>query len=582
MPERIVDRSDATPPPTLADYAAWVRRWWWLLVITSIVGAAAAGGYTALQPREYTSTASVLLQPVGLNATPSARVNLDTEAQVLRSLVVAERAAALMDTTLSPEELRAGVSVSVPPNSQILEVSYTADTPEHAQNGAQSFAQAHLDLRADNARQEVDVEVAGLREQIDAVTAELADAAGRIAQAPQDSVDRQRAEADRIVLTQQLTDLNDRVSPLLTAQLVPGSILSDANLPRNPSSPSWRLNIASGLAAGFLLGVALALWRERRDTRIRRASDLTRRLGMEVLLDVPTPPGERGLLDPSHPVARELSRLRNVLFTLVPVRQPGRGRVVMITGVSVGRASGSVTGNLAAAYARSGSRVAVLTTATDSGLSEVVGGDGARGLGQVLRGEATVLACLRPVPDLPTLLVLPRGRVDRGTEMSVAGVEKVLAELASRFDHVLLETSPPAVALEAQALARQVDAVVLVVEARHSRKEEVVDAVDRFALVGRTVLGAVLVAHLPAPSPSPSAPAPSTPAPATPAPATPSHPDIDSSTVTLTRAVPSAGRANGEGGGPADRTLSGTGTTNGRVTAGAPSPFPRVTGRDAE
>ena len=455
---------------------------------------------TQVQTRSYVSTTDLLVRQVGVEANPNAKVNLDTEAQVVRSLVVAERARALMATNVAADELVRFVTVTVPPNSQVLKIAFEAGTPPDAQSGSHAFAQAYLDLRAANATKSLETEKAALKQQIADVNKQLGVVAGRIAGAAPNSTERERAEADRNVLTQQLGTLNTRLTPLETASLDPGEIISDARLPTRPSSPNQTLNLVSGLGAGLLFGIVLALVLDRLDTRVRRGRDITDRLGLPTLLELPDRAQSVAILPATHRISRELGRLRNVLLTTVPEPQVrGNGRQLLLTDASAGSAAGFVVGNLAAAYARTGQQVAVVTTKADSPLTAMVGGSASRyALSDVLRRDVTALKALTPVAGLPSLRVLLPGSIDVDVELPVAAMLEVLSELAARFDHVLIETASPTLAVEAQALASHVDAVIVVAEAGRTRSGEIATALRQFEQVDAPVLGAVLAPRLPA------------------------------------------------------------------------------------
>ncbi|HEU4421599.1 MAG TPA: Wzz/FepE/Etk N-terminal domain-containing protein [Pilimelia sp.] len=485
---------------TLATYLGWLRRRWWILMLFAALGAVGALLVTQMQPRAYTSTTSVLVRQISLDAAATpAKANLDTEAQVVRSLVVAERARKLMSSSTPADQLVRTVTVTVPPNSQVLLIAYEARTPQLAQSGSHAFAQAYLDLKLDDAKRRVETEVANLRTQIAEVRKQLGVVTGRIAAAPANSVQRESAEADRAVLTNQLTSLNAKLSPLLAPALDPGEIISDARLPTRPSSPNRTLNLASGLGAGLLFGIVLSLLLDRLDTRVRRTRDIADRLGLPVLLELPDRVQSLTLLPPTHRVSRELGRLRNVLLTTVPPpRVRGNGRQLLLTDASAGSAAGYVAGNLAAAYARTGQQVAVVTTKPDSPLTVMLEGARSRyGLADVLRRDVTALKALTPAPGLSHLRVLLPGKLNAEEELPVAAMLEVLSELAARFDHVLIETASPTLAVEAQALASHVDAVIVVAEAGRSRSGEIVAALRQFEQVEAPVLGAVLAPHMP-------------------------------------------------------------------------------------
>ncbi|HET8660389.1 MAG TPA: Wzz/FepE/Etk N-terminal domain-containing protein [Micromonosporaceae bacterium] len=489
--------------PTLQDYFGWLRRRWWILAAGALVGLAAAAGFTAIQPRTYTATTSVQVRQIGPDANPNAKVNLDTEAQIIRSTVVATRARALLRAAEPPESLARRVQVTVPPNSQVLHVSFDSPTRAGARDGSRAFTQAYLDLRVDIARRDLDTAIAELRKQIDDTNRQLTQVAGKIASLPPSNVERQRAEADRSVLTNQLGTLNGRLSPLLATALDPGLIISEPSLPARPSSPNRVLNLASGFGAGLLLGIALAMLLDRLDTRVRRGRDIADRLGVPVLLELPGRLPAPVLLPATDRMSRELGRLRNVLLTTVPEPASG-GRRMLLAAASPGGATGFLVGNLAAAYARTGAQVAVVTTNPESPLAAMAGNDPGSGLAEVLRRDLPALAALTAVPAVPQLRVLLPGQLDPEAELPVAGLLDVLAELADRFDHVLIETAPPGLAVEAQALASHVDAVLLVAEARRTRTREVTAAIQQFEQVQAPVTGAVLVPHMP-PAKAPAA-----------------------------------------------------------------------------
>ncbi|MET8833966.1 Wzz/FepE/Etk N-terminal domain-containing protein [Micromonospora sp. NPDC004540] len=510
MPSPRLAESDSDGLALMA-YLGWLRRRWWILLLAAVLGLAGGLAVSQLQHARYTSSTSLLVRPLsaGAESNPNAKVNLDTEAQVVRSLVVAERAKGLMKVGTGSDQLVKSVTVTVPPNSQILQVAYEADSPAQAQSGSHAFAQAYLDLRKATAQKALENETTALKQQIADVNKQLSAVAGRIAAAPANSPERERAEADRNVLTNQLTSLNNRLSPLLSAESDPGEIISDARLPESPSSPNRTLNLASGMGAGLLLGIVLALVLDRLDTRIRRGRDISDRVGLPLLLELPARTPSLAVLPATHKISRELGRLRNVLLSAVPEpAQAGRGRQLLLCDGSAGSAAGFVAANLAAAYARTGQQVALITTKPDSALSSITGvAEGRHSLASVLRRDVPALKALAPLPGLGQLRVLVPGDLDAEIELPVSGLLEILHELSARFDHVLIETAQPTLAVEAQALGRHVDAVIVVAETGRTRSGEITAALQQFEQVNAPVIGAVLAPRLPAPAPATNRPA---------------------------------------------------------------------------
>ncbi|TYB36758.1 lipopolysaccharide biosynthesis protein [Micromonospora sp. AP08] len=544
MPSPHLAESDSDGLALMA-YLGWLRRRWWILVLAAVLGLAGGLAVSQLQHARYTSGTSLLVRPLsaGAESNPNAKVNLDTEAQVVRSLVVAERAKGLMKVDTGADQLVKSVTVTVPPNSQILQVAYEADSPAQAQAGSHAFAQAYLDLRKATAQKALENETTALKQQIADVNKQLSAVAGRIAAAPANSPERERAEADRNVLTNQLTSLNNRLSPLLSAENDPGEIISDARLPESPSSPNRTLNLASGMGAGLLLGIVLALVLDRLDTRIRRGRDIADRVGLPLLLELPARTPSLTVLPATHKISRELGRLRNVLLSAVPEpAQAGRGRQLLLCDGSAGTAAGFVAANLAAAYARTGQQVALITTKPDSALSAITGvAEGRHNLASVLRRDVPALKALAPLPGLGQLRVLVPGDLDAEVELPVSGLLEILRELSARFDHVLIETAQPTLAVEAQALGRHVDAVIVVAESGRTRSGEITAALRQFEQVNAPVIGAVLAPRLPAPAAGATRPA----APANRPKPRPGPGPSAESTMVLPRMHPSASGASG-------------------------------------
>ena len=100
--------------------------------------------------RRYTSNASVVIRPILSDPFGDNRiedVGADTQAKVLDSTVVATTVAKRLKLDKDPKDLVNRLTVENPVGTLILNISFTASTPERAQAGAQAFAQAYLDYR---------------------------------------------------------------------------------------------------------------------------------------------------------------------------------------------------------------------------------------------------------------------------------------------------------------------------------------------------------------------------------------------------------------------------------------------------
>src|SRR3712207_6589933 len=127
----VVDRDRGT------EYFRGLKRHWLLAAIGLLVGAATASALLQWAPREYRAETSGLVTATAGGTSfagdRSPRINLDTEAQLVTASDTVAAAAERMGR--SPGDLgglRARVRVSAPPNTDILDVSFTGTSPEEA------------------------------------------------------------------------------------------------------------------------------------------------------------------------------------------------------------------------------------------------------------------------------------------------------------------------------------------------------------------------------------------------------------------------------------------------------------------
>lgn len=485
----------------VADYGAMLRRRWWVLALGAVLGVLLAVEVLVLSTKTYTSTASVLVLSTGVDNSNVAGgrtggdINLDTEAQLLTSVDVATRARALLKVPDDPRDLAANVSVAVPPNTSILNVSYSAPTPEDAQRSAQAFAQAYLDNRDATATAKLKAEAKVLQDQIDAARKDLTVIAGKIAALPESSPDRAVAVANQQVLVNTISQLNRDLSPLVGVDIIPGRIITGPKLPVAPTDPNPKIYLPSGLLLGLLVGLGVAALLQRVDKRVHNEADLRRAAGLPVLTAVPInrlSSIAAGISAHSSPAGQAFRRLRNLLVS----KYPGSGQIVLVAGVAKGVSGSLVAANLASTLARAGSDTILVCADLRSRSSlPLVGLDDDKGLAEVLIGSAELAKVRRTVPGLPRLQVIGPGMVDAEEWVQSEALVDLLLQLQQeRSAFVVVEAPPTSMSADAQGLAALADVVILAVEARHTLRRDVTDAIDEFDRVGAEVLGSVLVA----------------------------------------------------------------------------------------
>ncbi|WP_433245639.1 YveK family protein [Streptosporangium sp. CA-135522] len=268
----------------LADYASLLRRRWAILLFFLTAGVGGGVALFRLTPAAYTASAQVLVSPTGLGEQTNQvtnrqreSLNLDTEAQIAQSAVVAKKVQAVLKTTPGP------VDVSVPPNTSVLEISYTAADPHAAAAGASAYAQAYLANRSESTTQALDAQLKTLLAKLKQVNASLVTVVDTLPGLARGTAERTIALQRQNVLSRQVYNLTVKYDALKTVAVTPGSVISDAVAPAEPSAPGLSLHLGSGLMIGLLAGVGGAWLRDRLDTAIRDRSDIRRLTGLDVL-----------------------------------------------------------------------------------------------------------------------------------------------------------------------------------------------------------------------------------------------------------------------------------------------------------
>ncbi|MBB6173498.1 capsular polysaccharide biosynthesis protein [Nocardiopsis mwathae] len=493
----------AASEPELSDYLALLRRRWRVVVAAALAGLVLAAVALVLAPKTYTATTSVQVRPTGLAELTGERigrtngeVNLDTEAQVVRSIRVADAAARLLGTDEDPVRLRERVDVTVPPNSSVLDIDYSAGSPTAARAGSAAFADAYLAHRRDEVTDRIDGRLAALRARAEDRYETLED----LAAATTSGKDATRARAEsRIVSVQdEISDLNGEITPLssLRDSMEPGQVISPASAPESATAPRVPVWLAGGLMLGLLAGLSLAHLGERRDPRLHHTRDVRRCTPTPVLLDLAddlpggAPAGLSGLLPPA---GRGGQRVNSLALTL-GARSAVGGRLVLVPGVSTGPSAMFVAANLAAALARMNTDVLLVCADPDGtaaqGLLELPTGPG---LAEALAAGADPGRMEYRPGRLPGLRVLRFGERDAVDLLQCASMTHLLRTLRTDAECVVVATAPLAERADAQAMAAVCDTVLPVVDLGRTGAAELAAALRVFAALDADLPGLVTV-----------------------------------------------------------------------------------------
>jgi capsular polysaccharide biosynthesis protein len=398
-----------------------LRRQAWIIVAAAALGALLGYGASLARPGSYVATAQVTINPLAGNPyDPSvsgqdAATAVQTEAKVASSDSVSELVARQMHE--DPGKLEKGVSVSVLPNSQIIEFAFASGNASFAHEAAQAFADTYLDYRADQTTRVNADQVASLTDQQNTVRGELSDANTKKAHGVpgQDPLIKSYQS--------QIASLGAQINALKAQKPGPGRVISQASTPSARSGFGRMIYVAGGMILGLVGGVALALARQRRDERILHADEIE-------AADIPVI-ATWGATPERAAEATRLIRARALAVSKRPA--------VIVVGASHSLPGQSGVGaQLAESIANVGRSVVFADLAGEPDTS--TGKPVPFGLTDLLTGRRSALRDLLVERDA-NLTLLPRGRahlVDAIEFLDAARMRKVIDELPQRADYIVL------------------------------------------------------------------------------------------------------------------------------------------------
>ena len=398
-----------------------------LILVLAALGTALGAAAGLRRAESHAAGASILVSPLTGNPfSPGGRgddlLNLETEAQLMRSDVVARAVAAKIgDRVTSTAGLLTGLDVSVPANTQILTIEYTADSDIVAVGRAQGFAEAYLDYRQARAEQVVKSRTERIQDQVDSQNKTLSNLVAR-SNVETNVANRNLLREQINGVTTQIGQLQAQVAELQTGSVDPGDVITPAAVVGGSPLGVVSLYALAGLLAALAIGLGVVVVRARAENRIHYADDIRASglplLGSISLSEVDATNSSIASPDESGEVTIGLGL--QALRVSVLARQ--RRRPLRILYASAAESSPSPRAALGLAYATASSSLSTVLVDAIGGVGDVtqlLGLQTHPGLTDVLAGDVELQRALATVSG--HLLVLPAGRLEPRVEDLLTG-----------------------------------------------------------------------------------------------------------------------------------------------------------------
>ncbi|MGI8730447.1 MAG: polysaccharide biosynthesis tyrosine autokinase [Solirubrobacteraceae bacterium] len=458
------DEPGAHPESVQRDPRTYLRVLWrWKLLFLVIVVAVPAAAMLLRgdpPPATYESTVLMQIQTAVVDTSLvegsfSRSQSLAATARLIRTTAVAKDAAALLDPPPDdPRSLLNQIRVEPDEEAGFISITATAFQASRAQEIADAFGNAVVTSRVEQAVQELNRTITGIKDQLDDL--------------------KRDDDIGRLQLSEQL----QRLRTVRAAQGSNAEIVEPALPATLVATSGARRTLILGIVVGLLLAIGAVVGAESFDRRIRTPGELEEFTGLPLLSAIP--PEAFTASRSNSPRADEAFHMLRGALTYFNVDS----RMASVVVTSAGQQDGKTTvaTQLALALARAGKRVILVDADLRRPQACVRLGivEPGLGLGDVLVGEAALNDVLVSFPiaqefGVGALLVLPAGAPPPNPSelMSSRVMVRLMQSLERQADIVIIDTPAALAVSDALPLLQAGSGAVLVARMDRSTREAV-------------------------------------------------------------------------------------------------------------
>lgn len=428
----------------LQSYLRVLRKRWRTILTTALIVVGLAALMTVLTPKTYqskvqffvsTSNSSDSSQLAQGGTFTQARVKSYT--QLITSPKVLDAAAQKAGLPQDDSTLANKVTSSVPPDTVLIDVAVTDKKPMNAFNIAKAIGEVF----------------------------------------PTTVADLERVSADK-------------PSPVKV------TLVQQPVVAKSPVAPVPTRNIALGLILGLLLGLGIAVLRDRFDNRVRSKDDVEEFTDVSVIGGIPfdADAPNHPLIVQADPHSSRSEAFRSLRTNLQFVNVAKHPRVIVMTSSLAGEGKTTTTANLALAMAEAGAKVVLIEgDLRRPRLLRYLGMEGAVGITDVLIERAELRDVVQRFGE-HELGVIGAGQIPPNPSelLGSEAMRKALEELKQVFDYVIIDAPPLLPVTDAAILGAITDGTLVVAASGDVTTDQLQAALDSLDRVNATTLGIVL------------------------------------------------------------------------------------------
>jgi non-specific protein-tyrosine kinase len=499
----------------LRQYIAIALRWWWLMVLSTVLAAGAGYFVSSRQTPVYQATA-ILIVGQSIQSTELTTSDIWTSERLARTYADMARLQPVLQGVIEAislddtwEGLRSRVKVDLGRDTQMLNITVEASSPEEAQVTADEVARQLIQLspsalqdqqRSESQRFAVE-RLESLRAKIEAGEARLDELEKGMeepltVQQAQDTQDEINTLESLVAgwennYTQLLALIQSEKSPNYLAVVQP------AQASKNPIRPNVKQDTLLAAVVGLMLSLGVIFLIEYLDDTLKSAADLSQFLGLTTLGAVGRIQGKAyeklvAQRDPYSPESEAYRMIRsNIQFASVdrPLK------AIMITSPTSSEGKSLTVANLGVVMAQAGLKTIIVDTdLRRPAQHQIFHVPNVEGLTKLLRSPGIEVNGQLEDTEIENLRVLTSGDIPPNPSELLGSqrMGQLLDRLTELADVVILDSPPVLAVADATILSKRVDGLLLVTEAGQTRRDAARQAVLNLQQAGANLLGGVL------------------------------------------------------------------------------------------
>lgn len=269
-----------------------------------------------------------------------------------------------------------------------------------------------------------------------------------------------------------------------------------ASIPEDPVIPNTLRNIGLGLLLGIGLGIGIAVLRDMLDNSVKGREDVDRITGKGIVGTIPLAKElrEQPIISFDGDMSRVAESFRKLRTNLQFLSVDHPPRVITVTSSLPGEGKSTTSLNIALALAEADHSVVLV----DGDLRRPTLHTNLDLVGQV--GFSTVLSSRSSLSEslqntrFPNLTVLTAGAIPPNPSelLGSQAAKNLIEELRTKFDYVIIDSTPLLAVTDAAILGAAADGVLIVVRYGRTSVEQLQQAVDALNDVEAPLLGTVI------------------------------------------------------------------------------------------